>query len=239
MKNLLYIFFLFAIISCSNDSAISENNQSDTDNSVVKESITFTDEQIDLAGIVTAKPEKRKISENIQCSGVIEIPPQNIASVSPIMHGFVKNLNYHLGQFVEKGSVLANLQHPDFINLQQQYIEAKSQADYYQEEYKRQGELTVENAASIKKMQKAKADFLSSEAKYKSLKSQLKLLGVNANSIEKGDFVTEFKLISPISGTVSQLNVNNGKYINSDQCAFEIINDSKLNLRFNVFEKDK
>ena len=101
-----------------------------------------------------------------------------MASVSPIIGGFIKSLNYFPGDFVEKGAVIASLQHPDFISLQQQYIETKSQIDYYQEEFKRQGELTVENAASIKNMQKAKADYLSSEATYKSLKSQLKLLFV-------------------------------------------------------------
>ena len=59
------------------------------------------------------------------------------------------------------------------------YLENKSELDYYQEEYKRQGELTVENAASIKKLQQAKANYYKFEASYQSLKAQLELLGVN------------------------------------------------------------
>ncbi|MCK5170532.1 MAG: efflux RND transporter periplasmic adaptor subunit, partial [Bacteroidales bacterium] len=128
--------------------------------------------------------------------------------------------------------------HPDFINLQQQYIEAKSQVDFYKEEYKRQGELTVENAASIKKMQKAKADYLTSEANYKSLKAQLELLGVNTTEIEKGEFVKDFKIAAPISGTVSQLNANKGKFVSNENFIYEIINASILNIKLNVFEKD-
>jgi cobalt-zinc-cadmium efflux system membrane fusion protein len=87
-------------------------------------------------------------------------------------------------------------------------------------------------------MQQAKSDYLSSEAIYKSLKSQVKLLGINTDVIEKGDFATEFKLISPIQGRVSQLNANLGKHISPDEIIFEIINESELYLNLTIFEKD-
>lgn len=237
MRKLLYIFLLMGIISCSSETKNTETNETN-ENTNTKNIIVLTKEQIKIAGIETGKIEKRKISETIQCSGTVEVPPQNIASVSPVMGGFINSLKYYPGNKVEKGAVIATLNHPNFINLQKQYIEAKSRMEYFQEEYKRQGELTVENAASIKNMQKAKADYLSSEAEYKSLKSQLKVMGVNLESIEKGDFLTEFKILSPISGTISQLEANKGKYVNPDECIYEIINDNQLNLCFNVFEKD-
>lgn len=237
MKNLFYLLFLALFISCSsnetsNTSEEVENKPSD------KKSITLTQEQITIAEIKTEKIEKHQISETIECSGNIEIPPANIATVSPIMDGFVKKLNFFPGNVIHKGDVLATLQHPEFINLQQRYIEAKSQVDYYQEEFKRQGELTVENAASIKKMQRAKAEYLSYEATYKSLKSQLELLGINPENIEKGDFIKEFKLFAPIDGIVSQLNANAGKFVSSENLMYEIINPGTLNLHLNVFEKD-
>jgi len=236
MKKSLYLL-LALIISCSPKEA-SNNSEPIEEIQTSEKAIVFSQEQIKLAGIEIGKLEKQKISETVECSGKIEVPPGNIASVSPIIRGFIKSLNYFPGDFVEKGAVLAYLQHPDFIQLQQQYLEAKSQADYYQEEYKRQGELTVENAASIKKMQKAKADYLHFEATSKSLKSQLELLGINTSKIEIGDFIKEFKLIAPITGTVSQLNANKGKYVSSENFIYEIINDNTLNLHFNVFEKD-
>ncbi|MCK5028024.1 MAG: efflux RND transporter periplasmic adaptor subunit [Bacteroidales bacterium] len=237
MKKLLYLLSLILIISCSSNETqnTSENSEEvSSDNS----SITLSDEQVVIAKIETGKIIKQKISETIECTGTIEVPPENTASVSPIIGGFIKTLNFYPGDFVKEGAVLATLQHPDFIQLQQQYLEAKSQVDYYQEEYKRQGELTVENAASIKKMQKAKADYLTSEANYKSLKAQLELLGVNPIKIEKEDFETEFKLFSPISGTVSKLNANKGLLVNPENPVYEIINDEYLFLNLNVFEKD-
>ncbi len=238
MKNVLYIIPLAFLISCSGEKTNNTENKELQEAQTSIESIEFSKEQIDLAGIKTGKFEKKTISETIECSGTIEVPPQNIATVSPIIGGFIKNLNYYPGDYVEKGVVLGTLNHPDFINLQQQYIEAKSQVDFYKEEYKRQGELTVENAASIKKMQKAKADFLTYEANYKSLKAQLELLGVNPTEIEKGEFVKDFKIAASISGTVSQLNANKGKFVSNEDFIYEIINASVLNIKLSVFEKD-
>lgn len=236
MNRYIYLLIFASIVSCSEKKNIEQ--PSETESAKNSELIVLSKEQIELAKISTSKLEKRKISETIKCTGSIEVLPQNIASVSPLINGFVKTINYSPGNYVEKGAVLATLNHPDFITLQQNYIEAKSQAEYYQEEYKRQGELTVENAASIKKMQQAKSDYLSSEAIYKSLKSQIKLLGINTDVIEKGDFVTEFKLISPIQGRVSLLNANLGKHISPEEVIFEIINESELYLNLTIFEKD-
>lgn len=238
MRNLLYIIPLAFLISCSSEKTDNTENEELREAKTSIESVEFSKEQIDLAGIKTGKFEKKTISETIECSGTIEVPPQNIATVSPVISGFIKNLNYYPGDNVEKGSVLGTLNHPDFINLQQQYIEAKSQVDFYKEEYKRQGELTVENAASIKKMQKAKADYLTYEANYKSLKAQLELLGVNTSELEKGEFVKDFKISAPISGTISQLSANKGKFVSSEDFVYEIINASVLNIKLNIFEKD-
>lgn len=236
MRRFIYLLIFASIVSCSEKKNSEQTGETEAGKS--SEVLALSKEQIELAKISTSKLEKRMISESIKCTGSIEVLPQNIASVSPLINGFVKTINYSTGSYVEKGAVLATLYHPDFITLQQNYIEAKSQAEYYEQEYKRQGELTVENAASIKKMQQAKSDYLSSEAIYKSLKSQVKLLGINTDVIEKGDFATEFKLISPIQGRVSQLNANVGKHISPDEVVFEIINESELYLNLTIFEKD-
>ena len=151
MRKLLYLSILVFIISCSSE----KNNEEHIATQEITESentIVLSKEQQELAKLEIGKIEKRNMADLIKCTGSIEVPPHFIASVSPVMEGFIQRINYYPGNFVEKGAVLATLQHPDFIILQQNYIEAKSQVEYYREEYKRQGELTVENAASIKKM---------------------------------------------------------------------------------------
>lgn len=237
MRTLLIIISVSIFFACSGENGKNDLETTEQDKTVV-EGIELTQEQIDRAGIITGKIEKRNISETIFCTGKISALPQNKANVSPGIGGFIKNLNYFTGNIVKKGDVLATLQHPDFIALQQKYMEAKAQTDYYYEEFKRQGELTIENAASIKNMQKAKSDYLSFEAQYKSLKAQLKLLNVDVAKIEQGDFAQYFYLKAPISGTIVTVNANTGIYVNPDTYIYEIVNDKQLNLELNVLEKD-
>lgn len=237
MRTLIIIISVSILFACSGktENDVLETTEQDT---LVNKGIELTQEQIKRAGIKTGKIEKRNISETVFCTGKINALPQNRANVSPGIGGFIKSLNYFTGNTVNKGAVLATLQHPDFITLQQKYMEAWAQKDYYYEEYKRQGELTIENAASIKNMQKAKSDYLSAEAQYKSLKAQLKLLNVNVEKIEKGDFEQYFYITAPISGTITTVNANTGIYVNPDTYIFEIVNDKQLNLEINVLEKD-
>ena len=120
MKKLFYLLFAVIIVSCSTKNE--NNNQSDDNITTEKTSISLSKEQIDIAGIKTGNITKQKIAETIECTGSIEVPPKNIASVSPVINGFIKKLNYLPGDFVEKGEVLAYLQHPDFISLQQHFL---------------------------------------------------------------------------------------------------------------------
>lgn len=236
MKKVLIIIFIAIAFACSE-----ENNTKDQVNNAPEEKsnvIKLTEKQKVTANIKTGTPEMKNISQTIFCTGNIEALPQHIATISPMMGGFVKNLNFYPGDNVKKGDLLATLEHPDFLTLQEQYLQAKSQMEYYKEEYKRQGELTVENAASIKKMQRAKADYMNSEAAYNSTKAQLELLHANIQAIEKGNVIKQFQILAPINGIVANLKANIGQFIPPEDYIYKIINDDHLLLHLNVFEKD-
>jgi len=234
MKNFIIIILAFVISCKPGKEQETENQPSNTEN----EGIRLSQEQLDYAKIKTTVPEKKIISEQIACNGILDVLPGAKARVSPLMGGFIQQLHFSPGEKIEKGAVLATLTHPDFIDLQKLYIEAKSQMDFLSEEYKRQGELTVENAASLKNMQRAKADYLSAEATYKSLKSQLGIMGVDVQKIEKGDFIQSFQIKASISGIISELNVNTGQYVSPENYVFEIMNIQNLSVKLDIFEKD-
>lgn len=237
MRTLYIIIFAIVLTACTNNKEEVAAEKKPLE-SAVQESIELTQPQMERAGIKTGKLEQREIADVISCTGKADALPQNKANVSPAMGGFIKQINYYTGDNVTKGDVLATLQHPDFIDLQQQFMEAKARKDYHYEEYKRQGELTVENAASIKSMQQAKADYLSAEAKYKSLKTSIEILGFDTESIEKGNFEQHFSLKAPINGVITSAHGNSGMYISPDTYIFEIVNDKQLILTLNVLEKD-
>ena len=90
-----------------------------------------------------------------------------MATVSLTMGGVVKSTSLLPGESVGKGTVLATLENPEFITLQQTYLDSHAQAEYLEAEYRRQKALSAEQAASQKKFQQSKADYLSMRAGWK------------------------------------------------------------------------
>jgi len=234
-KVLLLMAALIFVWACKKEN--SEQLISDDQNNA-ENIIQLSQEQIKASGIKTGKAEKKNISEILECSGLIQISPNDKAIASTVLNGFVKDIYVKEGDFVKAGSALVSITHPDFISLQQLYLESKSQVDFYEKEFKRQGELTVENAASIKNMEKAQADYWTAQAAYKSAKTQLEILGINNEKLEKENFIKAFNIISPITGYINNLSVNKGQFLESADLVCEIINSSNVQIVLNIFEKD-
>lgn len=66
------------------------------------------------------------------------LPPQNQAQVSISTGGIIKTINVTEGSFVKQGQTLATIVNNKVIQLQQDYLENKSQLVYLQAEFKRQ-----------------------------------------------------------------------------------------------------
>ena len=195
-------------------------------------------EQIAEAGIETGKMEYHPVGSILECDGRIEVLPSNIAEVMVPVGGLVKSCPLYPGDYVHAGQLLAVLEHPDYIKIQQDYLETKSQWEYYKEDFKRQGELTVENATSVKTMQQAQASFRSVEVKMFSLKDQLRLLGINADTLNIENMSSTVNINAPIPGYITNIYVNIGKYVGPEQMVCEILNKNTLHLQLFIGEKD-
>ena len=232
---MLLLLLIAAACNHKNDPGIHASGQ---DTVMADHVLIISPGQIKTAGIETGKMETMKMGDNLECDGRIEVPPANMAEVMVPVGGLVKSCPLYPGDYVHAGQLLAVLEHPDYIKIQQDYLETRSQWEYYKEDFKRQGELTVENAASVKTMQQAQASFRSVEVKMYSLKNQLKLLGINADTLNIENMSSTVNIMAPISGYVTSVNVNIGKYVGPEQRVCEILNKNTLHLQLLVREKD-
>jgi len=235
MRLLLFIVFISLVTGCKNKNLV---DPEDVSSALNENMVVLSQDQIKLAKISIGKIEKRVLSETVECNGTIESPPGSVAMVSAPMGGFIRNAYFIPGNYVAKGTVIATLEHPDYIRLQQEYLETKNQLELYQQEFKRQGELTVENASSIKKMQQAQADYRMTEVHYLSLKAQLKLIGINPDSLQIDGIKTTIQIKAPISGAISRVNATIGKFSDPNDMIYEIVNNHDLHLHLEIFEKD-
>lgn len=200
--------------------------------------VYMSNEQLELSEVETGRLEKRVLSELVECNGTVEVPPGHFASVHPPMGGYISEAFYYPGNYVEKGTILAVLEHADYINLQRDYLEIKSQLAYYEKEYRRQEELALGNAASLKQMQLSEAEYASRRIRLKALESQLSMLGISADKITADNISAHINLRAPINGYIVRIEANIGKYADASTILYELVDKSHLHLNLRLFEKD-
>ncbi len=237
---LTYIFTLLLsttiLLSCNSkaaEEAVAEEHHEEEDNTV-----ELTDAQYKTAGIELGKVEQKQISGTIKVNGVLDVPPQQLVSVSVPLGGFLKNTELLQGSHVTKGQVIATIENLDFIQMQQDYLEAKNQLEFAEADYKRQQELSKENVNAQKTLQQAKSNYASWQAKANGLREKLKMININFASLEKGNITGIVYLYAPITGYVTEVNVNIGKFVNPSDVIFEIVDTHHLHAELTVFEKD-
>lgn len=230
MKRIFYPILLLALIACKETKQTSET--ATTAPSIAKVQTDTTATQVD--GITSATSKPNQVSFN----GTIVLSPQRQATVALTMGGVVRNTSLLPGQQVQKGTLLATLENPDFIMLQQTYLDSHAQTEYLQAEYERQKLLSAEQAASQKKFQQSKADYLSMKSKLEATAAQLSLLGITPEELLKSGIQPLLQVKAPISGYISDVTMNIGKYIQPGEALCEVIDKSSPLLCLTTYEKD-
>ncbi|MDP4268438.1 MAG: efflux RND transporter periplasmic adaptor subunit, partial [Bacteroidota bacterium] len=195
-------------------------------------------DQIKLANIETGTVEMRSLNGTLKANGVVAVMPQNLATVCTPMGGFVKSTSQITGNAVRKGQILAILQNQEFIDIQQNYLDAKSKLEFAEAEYRRYSELYKNDVYSQKSVQQVISNYKSLKAQVIALGQKLRLIGITPSSLRAERIRSSVAVVSPINGFIKTVNVNIGKYVSPTDVLFEIVNSNKLFLELTLFEKD-
>lgn len=235
MKNtVITLIGLFFLYSCGNKKTEIDPEATPA----IENTTTLTDAQIKNAGIEMGKIEKKEISSILKLNGKIDVPPQNLVSISVPMGGYLKYTKLLEGMHVTKGQVLCVVEDQQYIQLQEDYLLAKAKIGYAKAEFERQKELNQSKASSDKVYQQAQTEYNSLSVMVQSYGEKLKFAGINPNNVSTKNISKSINIYSPINGYVSKVNVNTGKYVAPSDILFEIVNPSDIHLALTVFEKD-
>ncbi|MGI4865484.1 MAG: efflux RND transporter periplasmic adaptor subunit [Janthinobacterium lividum] len=200
--------------------------------------VSVSPAQAQAAGIELGTFERQNMSTEVQANGSVEVPPQNRVSIAAVMGGYVQTVNVLAGQHVAAGSVVAMLRAPEYLTLQQQYLQSKARVRFLSEELERQRILDVEDVGAKRKLQQARADYATEQATLRTTAAQLRLLGISVARLDAGAIVSSVPLTTPIAGYVKAVNINPGQYVNPQDVLVEVLNRDDLHLELKVFEKD-
>jgi cobalt-zinc-cadmium efflux system membrane fusion protein len=240
LSNITLLCILLIITSCDEEKKDPEITQETTETNTtepVKEAM-LSQQQYDALDMKIDTLGTRLLTGFIEANGRLEVPPQNEASVTPIIGGNVVNIRVIEGDEVKKGSILASIEHPDIIKIQTEFINAVNQLNFQEKEFQRQQKLYEAGVGSGETFQRAEAEYASTKGQVTGLEAQLRQLNVNPDIVRNGNIQRQIPILSPIQGAVQSVNVKTGQFVQAQTNMFEIINTQHVHVDLLVFEKD-
>ncbi len=168
-------------------------------------------------------------------TGKIVYDETRTSRVTSPISGRVAGAIAELGTDVHKNDALAELDSPELGQAQSAYANALSELNLADRTFQRKQNLYKYDTIPLKDVEQAKADLdrIRSEAE----RARLKLANLGIHTMRLDD---RFTLRTPISGTITERNINPGMEVRSDQTLplFVISNLSQLWVQMDLFEKD-
>ncbi|MNK25653.1 Cobalt-zinc-cadmium resistance protein CzcB [compost metagenome] len=199
---------------------------------------SLSEEQIKSVGITLGTIEQRSLTAAIKASGALRVPNNNKANATSLYGGVVKSLRVQMGDYVRKGQIIATIENPQFVQLQEEYLTIGSRIILAEQEMQRQRELNAGNAGALKNLQNATSELNALNARKASLYKQVQLMGIKPASITAANLTAALSVTSPVSGTVSAEFAKIGSYVDVSSPVVEIVDNSLIHLDLQVFEKD-
>jgi cobalt-zinc-cadmium efflux system membrane fusion protein len=241
------IAYLMLLLSLTATSCTTENNEKESteanettasaegeDAEESSDLVTLSPAEQQAAGIQTGRITDRPMGAGLAVTGTLDVPPESAVSITAPLGGFVENTELLQGARVRKGEVLATIRNPEFVTLQQDYLETRARLEYARTELARQKELYEQEVAPQKNYQRAQADYKALRVQTNAQAARLRLAGLPVG----GRIVTTASLRAPRAGFVRAVNVTVGQAVTATDALFEIVDPEHLHVELTVFERD-
>jgi cobalt-zinc-cadmium efflux system membrane fusion protein len=233
MKNIIIIMALF-LGACNSESPIS-----DTSVTINHEgALLVTDFMKDNSNVKIGTILTKNIAQTISSTGSLVIPPSEQYSIHSKSGGSIQEIAYRSGDYVKKGAKLFVLSNPDLIPKQRILLETKSALSLAKKDFAREQILETDDATTQKELDQSLAQKELLEAKYKGLKAELQLIGIDIATLENNyNFQSEIAIRAPHSGFITNLLVQKGSLVSPEDKLTTIIAKDKMSLELNVLSK--
>ena len=173
-------------------------------------------------------------AEQFVAVGEVSFAEDNVVRIFPIVSGKVESIHVSLGDYVQRGQLLATLLSTDISVYQRDYSIAESNLEVMQKNLVRAEELFKSGMLSEREMAEAKKNFNNAKSEFDESKQVLSLYGGSAQQ----DAV--FKVNAPRAGYIVERNINTGTQIRTDNNAsiFTISDLKSVWIWANVHEGD-
>lgn len=198
------------------------------DSSVVRFSISDTM----MSKIETSIATLQQVQGELRLGAKVTADEDKLVDIYPLVGGNVSSVNAELGQFVNKGEVLAVIKSGEIADYQRQLIDAQSDQSVAEKNFSIAQGLYEGKLASEKELLAAKKELEKTKAELDRIQEVFKIYGITTKA--------EYVIKSPISGFVIERNISRDMQLRSDKSdnVFTIAQITDVYISANVYEND-
>lgn len=234
----IVLLLTLTLASCNSKEKSETANIEATIENVDQDVIAITKNQFKSGAMELGKISMQEFNILVKANGMFAVPPHNQADVSAYFAGYVKDIKLLPGHAVKKGQVLFTIENPEYVQVQQDFLEAQGRLSYLKSDYERQKELMTDNVTSKKVFLKAESEYTVTLAQYQSLEKRLSLMNINPNTLTGKNIRSVISVTSPLSGYATSVNASKGMYLNPSDVAVTVTNTDDLHIELKIFEND-
>lgn len=200
------------------------------ENSVVVEGFRLTDTMRQRISIDTAVLQT--VESELRFSGKITPADNKIASVFPVVAGYVTTLNVSLGDYVQKGQTLASIRSTDMADFEKQRRDAENDLLLSRKNLKATQELYEAKLNTERDLAVAQKEVENDQAELNRINEVLSIYHARSGSV--------YNVVAPISGFVVEKKINADMQLPAGfgESIFTIAQIDEVYVTANVYETD-
>ncbi|MGH9769406.1 MAG: efflux RND transporter periplasmic adaptor subunit [Blastocatellia bacterium] len=178
----------------------------------------------------------------LRATGTVEPNAYKVTPVLAIAGGVVRQVNFELGDKVERGQKLATIFSTELADAQMAYLGMQAEIERHHHRYKRAEQLVEIGAASREEFEQVTAEYKIEQAKLNAARQKLILLGMSAKQVDDLRNSNQMSALIPVeapaSGTILSRAVNAGEVAAMGKELFRVADLSTVWVIGQIYEKD-
>jgi cobalt-zinc-cadmium efflux system membrane fusion protein len=208
------------------------------------ERIELSPKALETLSLETAPVTRQPIRSELRATAVIKPNENRLAHVSPRIPGKAIEVKAVLGDLVEPGQVLAELDSLELGEKKSAFLQARTNLEVARRNFEREERLFKQQISSEREYLESKGELERSEAAYRAAREALRLVGLGDDEINRTAWggsrhpLSHFPLVAPFAGTVIEQHVALGELVRPEDKPYAIADLTTLWTLLDVYEKD-
>ena len=194
--------------------------------------VPVTDAQVRSLGIRTVRPTVSRTDQTLAFPAQIVVPSTQLWVVGAPVAGMVASLAVARGDRVKHGQLLAELESPNFVSLQREYLHAVEREVLLAQQLRRMASLAEVQAVAKSLLEVSQTEHRQQIVAVAERRQMLRLSGMSDETIARLTNEAAITALLPISatadGTVIELAVSPGQRLEQSAAMFKIARLSPL-----------